>query len=179
MPAENDIAFKFAEAIHIIADACNRAQEIEEQLNGAAKAIARTPELTRFLASGEIRNDGKTEALEEIFSPLVDPILIRFMQILQAERLTHLIPCISGSYAEIMAAKINTEYGQIVSAVPLNPERIRLIQDQISSILHKQVSLAPIVNPDMIGGCVVKVGDFCFDGSVEKDLARSRDRLIN
>ncbi len=168
---------KYAAALLSMAEAAGRLNGIESDLKNISDAVTENPQLLAFLADNLIRNEGKQEALSEIFSGKADPILVMFLRILQIEDEISHIAEVSRLYSDLVAAKQHRVSGEIVSACPLPEEKINEIEEQTSKILNKEVSLTQIVEPEMLGGIIVRVGNFVIDGSVERELARARATL--
>ena len=66
----------------------------------------------------------------------------------------------------------------MTSASPLDDEAVERITTQLSKTLGKDVSLQVLVDPEILGGIVVRVGDTVYDGSVVNQLAQVRSRAV-
>jgi F-type H+-transporting ATPase subunit delta len=168
---------KYAESLLLMAEASDRVTQIEADLSSMAAAIHDNPDLMRFLSDTFIKTEGKQEALAEIFSGRADPLLVMFIRILQIEGKLASIQEISRHFAALAAARQNRVSGELVSAIELPLEKIAEIEKQISLVLGKDVSLTHQLDPDMLGGIIVRVGDFVVDGSLETELSRARSEL--
>ncbi len=170
-------ADKYASALLLMAEASGRLERIEADLKSISEAVTSNPQLLAFLADTLIRTEGKQEALDEIFSGRADPILVMFLRILQIEDEIPHITEISRVFSEMVAAKQHRVSGEIVSACALPTEKVRDVEAQTSIILQKEVCLTPVIDPEMLGGIIVRVGNFVIDGSIERELVRARQAL--
>ena len=66
----------------------------------------------------------------------------------------------------------------VTSASPMDGETVERITDQLSKTLGKEVILRVLVDPEILGGIVVRVGDPVYDGSVVNQLAQVRSRAV-
>lgn len=177
MPLENrnDI---YANALLVLAEASGRTAQIEKDLKAAASFIRNTPEVLKFISDGFVQGKGKEEAFDEILAGRVDPMLTLFMRILLTEDQLGNIESISSIFSELVAAKRSRISGQIVSAAPLPEHLVREIEVQTSRLLSKDVSLHPVTDPELLGGVLVKVGDFVIDGTIDTELENARQAIL-
>ena len=66
----------------------------------------------------------------------------------------------------------------VTSAAPLSPDEARAVGARVQAMTGKQVRLSATVDPDLIGGLIVRVGDQWIDASVRGRLERLRDQLV-
>jgi F-type H+-transporting ATPase subunit delta len=67
---------------------------------------------------------------------------------------------------------------QVTTAVPLSAELAGRVADQIRSLVDGEPMLEQVVDPELIGGIVVRVGDTVYDGSLAAQLEGTRQRMI-
>ena len=68
---------------------------------------------------------------------------------------------------------------EITSAVPLPADKVQAIEASLATASGARVVITPLVDPDILGGVVAKVGSRVYDGSVVRHLARIRARLVS
>ncbi len=67
----------------------------------------------------------------------------------------------------------------VTTAVPLDAAGEKMIQQQLSELVGKEVEIRTQVDPAIIGGMVARIGDNLIDGSVSNQLRRLHERLIS
>ena len=67
--------------------------------------------------------------------------------------------------------------GKLISAMALDPEQIREFEAYFSSKFNDDIALAMDVDPDLIGGVVVIIGNQVFDASVRNMLSQMHEQL--
>ncbi len=145
----------------------------------AADVCDRHPRFAAVLASGLIPAEEKVQIIERTFSGKVAPIVFDFLRVLaRHDRL--------GSLRDIARAA-REEYDQLLgrvrvevsTATELTSELAAKIKDQLRDMLGGEPVLVPKLNPELIGGVVLRVGDAVYDGSVAAQLNTLRGRIIN
>ena len=119
----------------------------------------------------------KNEILQNAFGPVLPRMLVRFLQKLVDNRRQTLIPDIAVEYANLVDETEGRVHAQVTLAREASEADRAQIAKQLSARLGKVVVPHVQVNPGILGGVIVKVGDTVMDGSVRKRLATLRSRL--
>lgn len=146
-----------------------------EQLDG----IVNTPSVSEFLRSPAVPVEAKQEALEEML-PGDERQLVRNLAflLLERDRLHQL-----SQLVEVFNARVLEEHGIVIAdvttAMELNPAETDLVKGHIRQMTGNDVELRPHVDPSIIGGIVVRIGDTLIDGSVQAQLSALRQRMVS
>lgn len=69
--------------------------------------------------------------------------------------------------------------GKVETAFPIDEAMIRKLETHFSAMLNKQVSLPPVLEPSVIGGIIVTIGDRVYDGSVRGQLNKLKEHILS
>ena len=94
------------------------------------------------------------------------------MQLLADNGRLAALPQIAEQYAALRAEVENTVDVTVTSAMPLTPEQSEKLSKALTARLKRTVRLSTHVDPALIGGAVVKAGDFVVDGSLRGRIER-------
>ncbi len=131
----------------------------------------------RYLESPKVPFTKKRDLLNRAFGPVVDrEVLNLFLLLVQGHKVSSVMP-VNDEYLELLKQYKGIVTAYVTTAIPLPEDIKRKISIRLGSILGKTVELNTQVNPDIIGGLVIKLGDRLIDGSVATRLARLRDSL--
>lgn len=132
--------------------------------------LAGSPKLAAAFASPRIDADEKRRVIDRIFGDEFDPLLINFLKVMASRDRLGYIP----SVREGAAALYDEMSGQVLAivstAVPLDDALRSQVTDRLGGVLGKKIRLREVVDPDLIGGMVIRVGDTVFDNSVANRL---------
>ena len=142
--------------------------------------IASQPELRHILSSPALNQDERRETLERIFQGRISDTLYRFLQVVNGKGRASSIPVILESFQdEVTQARGIVEADAFVPQ-RLSDEQARQVAQALSQGLGgKQVVLHQYIQPDLIGGIKLRVGDQLIDASVASQLRLMRERLID
>jgi len=147
--------------------------ELEEILD-LARADARFGE---FFASRSLNAKARAASLERIFKGRVSEFTYAFLQILNAKgRIGH-ISAVVAAFDSIVQEKFGRVEVDVYTAAPLDASGVQTLRDRLGASLKKDVVLHPFVEPSMLGGVKVRIGDQLVDGSVATRLRKMKDSL--
>ena len=170
------IARNYADALLSLARKANDLPGWGRMIHEVAAAMENDVRLRRFLESPSADATQKNAVLAKAFVSAPRNFL-RFLQALVTHRRQMLIPAIATEYALLVDEVENRIHARVTLAKQPTPEETASIAGQLGKVLGKTVIPHVSVNPDILGGVVVRVGDKVIDGSVRRRLASLRSRL--
>ena len=165
------VARNYAETLLALASNSGQAPEWGATLRHVANAINDDITLRRFLESPRIPSEHKSGMLTRALGDRVPPLFLRFIDALVRNRRQTLIPAIADEYDTLLDASHGIVHARVtVSRETPNDER-----EQIAAQLSKAVGRTVVphlqVDPSILGGIVVRIGDTVMDGSVKRMLS--------
>jgi F-type H+-transporting ATPase subunit delta len=168
-----EIARVYADALFGAAKAKGKLDEIREQLGAFADALAENHEMQLFFFSPYFSSAEKEDGLEKAVSG-AEPELVNFLDLLLEKHRMPVLFRIRRNF-ESLWAKENKRLGvTVTSAVDLDPEIAKRIGSEIEQQTGNQVELQSKVDPDILGGLVVQVGNMVLDTSIRNRLEKLR-----
>lgn len=146
-------------------------QMVVNQLNQIVdEYLAGSDSLRLALGSPRVSEDEKVRVIDRVFGQDFHPLLIKFLKVMASrDRLGH-IDAVRDQATNIFDDMMGRTVASVKTAVPLDDSVRNEIANQLSSVMNRQVRLTESVDPDLIGGMVIRVGDRVFDGSVANRL---------
>jgi F-type H+-transporting ATPase subunit delta len=174
------VARVYAEALLSEAWDKMRGQETLDELSELVHHVLNpAPDLENFLASEVISRDVKERVLDRAFASRSSELMMKFLHVLNKHNRLGLLRPILAEYRSLYDERQNRVRVDLRSAVPLTEGEINRIKDDIRSLSGgKEPIVETQVDPDLIGGLVVRVGDWLYDGSVRTRLETIRSHLI-
>ncbi|MCH7495583.1 MAG: ATP synthase F1 subunit delta [Candidatus Marinimicrobia bacterium] len=137
------------------------------------------PEFRSFLFSFKINNEQKIEALSNIFGDDFTALLSKFMKTLIENKRQDLIPDISNSYNLTAMESKNQLLVTAVTHEKLSDELTDSVKKALEKSFDKDVRIESTVDPSIIGGIKLRIGNTVIDGSVRGSLTRLRETLLS
>jgi F-type H+-transporting ATPase subunit delta len=175
VPARSGSARRYADALFSLAVERGTVAAWGEQLERLATHL-RDPGAVRVLTTPAISLDAKRATLESLAGPLSREVGFVVNLLLERKRI-ELLPEVADAFADLVRQQQGIELAEVTSAVPLGDAELRLVEQRLTQFLSKRVQITTRVDPTIIGGVVVRVGDQLFDGSVRARLEALRRRL--
>lgn len=153
-----------------------------ERVDAEAKSVARLFDdqlVKSFLTSPQIPAERKKAALQKQFDGRIDPLLLNLLKLLVDKKRIGELPQIMEHFDVLTDQGRGVEDATIVSAVPLSPEQVEQIVQQIKRFsAYGDLRIKTEVAPGLLGGVKVQLGrNLVIDGSVSSRLAALRSKL--
>ena len=171
-----EIATVYARSLFEVAKESDKLDEVREQLGSLADAIADQHELQVFFFSPYFSPDEKKDGLRKAVSD-ADPIVLNFIDLLIEKHRMPAIMRIRQNYDGMWEQENDVLPVTVTSAVELDEETVRHIGDRIGEQTGRTVELSSKVEPDLLGGIVVRVGNSIIDASIRSRLEQLRKQV--
>ena len=172
------ISRNYAETLLILAKKDGQQEQWGNLIDSIGVAMREDRTLKTFLESPKIAASQKIEILARALGKRVPPLFLRFLQTVVTKRRQMLIPVIASEYRALIDESEDRVHANVtVAREPAEPEKDALAR-QLSRVLGKRVVPHITLNPAILGGLIVKIGDTVMDGSVRRRLATLRSRML-
>lgn len=172
------VADVYAAALFALAGEAQAVEQVRGELEGLAGLLEREPRLAEFLGCGVIDADERAASLERMFRGKVSDLLINTLQIMNAHERAHLLLPLRRAF-ELRAKRAA---GQVevraTSAVPLSAPQQAEVTRLAAELSGREPLVEYVVDPEILGGLVLQVGDYRYDNSVRQQLRAARSRLL-
>lgn len=172
-------SLQYANALADIVLQQGAAEPTRKQLADFEAAYKESAELRNFMASPAISREAKHGVIEKLVARIgASRVLRNFLFVIVDNQRTHLLPEIAASFEEVLRQRQGVAEAEIASAVPLNDKQRAALLQNLERVTGKKIQANYSIDPALLGGAVVRVGDTVYDGSVRNQLDRLRHRLV-
>ncbi len=173
------LARVYAKALFEAASQRNEADAVREELEEFFQHVMPLDSVVAsFLRSGSLGRVRRAEILEKAFLPRVSELFGNLLMVLNEHERLDLFRAVGASYFALCDALAGRVMVQVRTPVPLTePQRDSLVQ-KLRHTLQKDTVLEETVDPALLGGITLKVGDWAYDASVRARLQEIRKQLI-
>jgi F-type H+-transporting ATPase subunit delta len=171
-----EIARVYAEALFEVARDKGKLEEIRDQLAQFAGALAENRDLQVFFFSPYFSSTEKREGIEKAVSG-ADPELVNFLELLAEKHRMPAIFRIRSRFEELVAEEMKQLEVNVTSAIELDDKVVKQVGKEIENQTGRKVELSSSVDPEILGGLVLRVGNMVLDASLRHRLERMRREI--
>ncbi|NLL18611.1 MAG: F0F1 ATP synthase subunit delta [Clostridia bacterium] len=171
------VAGRYAGALFALAKEQNLLEPVEKDLRSLADALAANPELGLILENRQIGSGKKFQLLSELFGKHFQELTLNFLGVVLEKRREAYLEEIVASFQREMDEFRGIMEAEIRTAVELPEESKKALAERLTKTTGKEVRLKYRVEPDLLAGAVLKIGDKVIDGSIATRLKNLQAEL--
>jgi F-type H+-transporting ATPase subunit delta len=171
-----EIAQVYARSLFEVAEERDRIDVVREQLGQFTDALAESRELELFFFSPYFSTEEKKEGLDKAVDG-ADEIVRNFLAVLIENHRMPALMRVRREYERLWQDANKLLPVQVTSAVELDEAVTRQIGEEIGRQTGRRVELSTTVDPDVLGGLVLRVGNSILDASIRTRLERLRKQV--
>ena len=168
----SEISEPYAQALMSLAQQNELADQFGETFRSLESLMSESQEFKDFVQNPVIQNEDKKAVLKQVMGD-ANPYLVNFMMLLVDKRRIVFLESIVNQYLSLLRKLNQTALAEVISARELSDEQKGNIVEKVKGIVEaRDVELKTSVNPDLIGGVIIKVGSKVIDASLRGQLRR-------
>ena len=168
----------YARALMSVASSNNLTEQFGEDVRSLLNLLQSSEELRNFIANPTVKPENKKVVLKQVVGESISPYVRNFLMLLVDKQRIQLLKEISQQYLAFLRELNQTVLAEVISTVELSEAQQQTIRDHVISMTNAtRVELEPKIDPDLIGGVIIKVGSQIIDASLRGQLRRLSLRL--
>jgi F-type H+-transporting ATPase subunit delta len=167
----------YAEALFRLAEAEGELDAVERQLFAFAALLERETRVRDALTDPSLPPENKKKLIADTLGERANPLALNLLGFVIELGRAREVGRIVEALAEVVAATRERAVAEVRTAMPLDEARATKLTDALSKAAGRPIEIRVIVDPDVLGGVVARVGDEIFDGSVRTRLQEAREQL--
>jgi F-type H+-transporting ATPase subunit delta len=140
--------------------------------------LDRQPKLLELFASELVSEDEKLAVIDRVFGGRASTLLVNFLKVLNKHGRLGMIRDVVAAARKLWETRSGRQPVLLETANPLSPELEQELLASLTKVLGADPIVSASINPDLIAGFVIRVGDRVFDGSVRTRLEAMRKGMI-
>ncbi len=178
MKLRSRAAHRYAQALHDLATGEAVLAVVGADLAEIQSDLAGSGELRHFIGNYQLASARRMQALESLFATRVHPMVWRFIRLLESKRRLGLLGEICVDFKKQEEGRQGVLRGHLISAFALSSDDVKGIALEAGSRIRKELILETEVNPELLGGCQLQVGDKVYDFSLAARLRMIRQTMM-
>lgn len=168
----SDVMFELAEEAGMV-------DPVLDDFEAVAKVFESEPEFLTLLTVGQLKDDEKNAILRRVFAGRINELTLDFLCVLARRNRLNFLYGIQDRYLSLMDQYHNIRRIEVTLAKPPDDARLEAIRSDLATALGAEVKLAVQIDPDILGGVIIKKGDTVIDNSVRSILNRTVSAVVN
>ena len=172
-----EIAQVYARSLFEVATEHDKTDVVREQLGAFADALAESRELQTFFFSPYFSTEEKKDGLDTAVTG-ADETIVNFLKLLLDNHRMPVVFRVRREYDQLWEQAHQLLPVEITSAIELDPAVAERIGEEIGRQTGRTVELTSTIDPDVIGGIVLRVGNSILDASIRTRLENLRKQVV-
>ena len=175
---EESISRRYAAAVFNQAKAAGTLKETAADLAVVSDMLEANKVLASMIVHPLVAQSRKKTVLNAAFSGKVSAPTMGFLNLLADKRRMGLLDDAKREFTELLRAHNNIVAATATTAVPLSAKQLAALEKALEKRTGKDIELTTSVDPALMGGILVRIGDTVLDGTVKGKLDRLREQLL-
>jgi F-type H+-transporting ATPase subunit delta len=176
--ASTRAAIRYAKAILDLANSKNIADVVNKDMQSIATTIVGNLELSTFIQNPTTKVEVKESVLLEVFTD-VNGLTKGLFHLLFENKRFEILEGVAQEYSKLYDESIGVQVAQVTTAFPMDEALKATVLAKIASLSDKKITIVSIVDPAIIGGFILRIGDQQYNASVANRLQVLKRELSN
>lgn len=173
------VAAVYAEALLGAAEKTGDADKLVEEFDSLVKDVLdRFPKLEAVWSSALVSHDEKLSLIDRLLGKRASPTMLNFLKVVSRHGRLDILRPIHRQIRTLHNQRRGLVTVRVTTATPLSDDLAAHIVRSLRGLTGGEPMLERVVDPQVIGGIVLKVGDTVYDGSIANQLEKLREQII-
>lgn len=171
-------AIRYAKAILSLANDKGVAEAVNSDMISIASTISNNAELNTFIQNPTTKVDIKESALSEVFSG-INGVTKSLFHLLHENKRFEILGNVASEYSRQFDEVNGVEVAKVTTAVPMDAALESKVLAKVATLSNKKITIENNVDPSIIGGFILRIGDKQYNASVANRLQVLKRELSN
>jgi F-type H+-transporting ATPase subunit delta len=173
----NLLAKRYAQAVFDLALETRQVEKTAQDLRLVKEVLEENRELRKLMANPVLDASKKIKVIHAIFGSHVNELSIRFMNLITRKGREDYLLAICVAFEEIFLEYKNILRAEFISASPANAAIKKAVIEKLAKITDKTIELDQTIDPEIIGGYILRMEDYQVDFSIKNQLRKLRKKF--
>ena len=175
---QSAITVRYAKAFFTLAKEKKLIDSLKTDIGLVAKICKESTDFILLLESPIVKTSKKMALIKSIFSEKINALTLDFLLLTTKNKREVHIPAICRNFLALARANQNIKSAVLTTATEINAETIKKIETLVGKELNAKIELSGNVNPEILGGMVLRLDDKQYDASVATQLKKIKQKLL-
>ncbi len=174
---KNEIARQYSKALYEIGDEKDNLFELYDELKELNRSIKENESLSEALFHQRVLVEEKQRVFKRVFEDKLSDDIYKFMMLLIEKRRIYFLENIVAEFRRQVYKHENIITVEVTTAVEMSSETKDKLKAKLNEHVDKKIEMEEYCDPDIIGGMVLKIGDYLIDGSIKSKLESLEEQI--
>lgn len=175
---QSAITVRYAKAFFTLAKEKNILDSLKSDIEMVAGVCQESKDFVLLLESPIVKTSKKMALISSLFSQKVNSLTLNFLHLIAKNKREVHIPAICSNFLALTRADQNIKSALLTTATEIDAETIKKIEILMGKELDAKIELSSKINPEIIGGLVLRMDDIQYDASVATQLKKIKQKLL-
>ena len=163
----------YSDVMFELANEAGLTDRIMDDLDAVSDVLKDEPEFLSLLTLGHVKDEDKADMIRRVFKDRINELTLDFLCVLARRNRMNFVHGIGDRYQVLMDEKKNLHRIEVTLAKEPADEQLEKIKADIADAIRGEIKLSVNIDPEIIGGIVIKKGDLVVDNSVKTIMTRT------
>ena len=169
----------YSEVLFELAEESGTVEDVMQDLSRVAELLRNESEFVAVLASYTIKPQEKAQIVRRVFGGKVQPLTVDFLSVLARRNRINFLTGICDRYETLVDVYHQRRLVEVKVSHKLGEDELKKLKAGLSEAIKSEVKLSVEVDPEMIGGIVIKKDDKVIDNSIRRALAEAVKSVVD
>jgi F-type H+-transporting ATPase subunit delta len=174
---KNEIARQYSKALYEIGEEKDNLFELYDELKELQQTIKASEELSEALYHQRVLVEEKQKVFKRVFEGKLSDDIYKFMLLLIEKRRIYFLENIVQEFRRIVYKHENIITVEVTTAVEMQEKTREKLKAKLNEHVDKKIEMEEYCDPDIIGGMIIKIGDYLIDGSIKSKLESLEEQI--
>lgn len=175
---QSAINVRYAKAFFSTAKEKKLLDTLKADIHSVLEVCRSVPDFVLLLESPVVKTSKKAALIKQIFEGKVNPLTLNFLLLIVENKREVFIPGICRNFLDLSKKDQNIRSAVLTTASEVNAATLQKIQELLEKELNATIELSTQVNPEILGGLVLRLDDKQYDASVASQLRKIKQNLL-
>jgi len=174
---DSKISVRYAKALFQAAKELRKLKEVSKDM-ALLNSSLELPEFGRILESPVIKSSEKTDLIQKVFAKSIDTLSMDFLLLILKNKRENHIPGMIRNYTRLFKDEQGIKTAELIVPSEVTKAHKEKFKEILAKVYNSKIEFKDKINPDLIGGFILKVEDEQFDASVSTSLSKIEKNLL-
>ena len=169
----------YSDVMFELAQEANMIDAVMDDLEAVGDLLQDEPEFLSLLMLGQLKEEEKSQMIRRVFKGRINDLTLDFLCVLAKRNRMSFLHGIGDRYQVLLDERKNLHRIEVTLAKEIDKAEIDMLKQDLRDAIHAEVKLSVVVDPEIIGGIVIRKGDLVVDNSVRTILNRTVSAVMD